>query len=192
MLTLNDIQKWVPLEDGEVITFAGQRPRPIMLEVNTSEKAVLMIHLKGEDTPRLLALVEGRETLSFVVPGPFDLMHRTPGADVYVLAADGSKVHREGLDLDAYTTLHERRARNPEIEYMQYLMNQNIEKRLAKQAETFERRLASVNRGTGSESGGSQPAERNADGGAPVESAGGNAAAQGGGGAGDNDGAVDA
>lgn len=178
MIVLNDIVNWVQLEDGELIKFANQRPRQVKLEVNTSEKTVLMIQLEQEEEPRFLALVEGRETLHFVVPGAFELMHRTPGADVYLLTADGAKVHREGLGLDAYTTLHERRARNPELEYIQYMMNLNMEKRLRLQAEAFERRLADVNRGTGTQEPDSVEAERDVDAGAPSEDAGGTGEAE--------------
>lgn len=192
MIVLNDIAKWVPLAGGEVIRFGGKRPRPIKLEMNTSEPAVIMIHIDGEDVPRLLARVTGRETLSFVVPGPFEIMHRSIDAEVYVLAADGAKVHRENMAVEAYTTLHERRARNPELEFIQWQMNKNMEKRLAMQAAEFERRLRNVDSGKSIAGDGSEQAERPGNGVAPVEGAGGTAAPEGGGNAGSDDSAGNA
>lgn len=141
MINLNDIHQWQRLEDGELFAFPAVRPRPVKLEVNTSGKVALYIELQGKE-PAFLALVEGRETVNFVVPGPFSIMHRSPEADVYFLTADGARVHRENMDKEAYTQLHERRAVNPEIEFMRYQMEANINKRLAMQQAQFERMLA--------------------------------------------------
>lgn len=139
MITLNDVNKWVPLSAGEMIEYPSDRPRPVSLDVNTSGPAIIMIQL-GQEEPRLLALVTGRETLKFAVPGPYAIMHRSPDEEVYILTADGSKVHREQIGDETFTQLHERRARNPELEYMMYTMERNFQRRMKAQEAQLERR----------------------------------------------------
>ncbi|QWY83446.1 hypothetical protein [Rhizobium phage RHph_X92] len=144
MINLNDIDKWVPLAAGESFEFASTRPRPVKLEVNCSAETPLFIQLEGADElPRFLALVKGRETVNFVVPGAFSIFHDCPdpSQDVMLWTADGGKVHRENVSAATFTKLHERRAVNPEFEYMRYQMEANMQKRLAAQQAQFERMM---------------------------------------------------
>lgn len=148
MITVNDVHNWVELGLGEVIEYPAERPRPVTLDVNTSGEAVIMIQLANEKAPRLLALVKGRETIKFAVPCAYQIMHKSPESDVYVLTADGSKVHREAMGEEAFTTLHERRPRDPNLEYMMYTMEQNFQRRMKIQEAQIERRYQAVSGGT--------------------------------------------
>lgn len=142
MINLHDIENWTRLEDGEIFDFPGNKARSIKMEVNTSDRTILMIQVNDQE-PRFLALVDGRETLTFVVSGSFSIMHKAPiGTEVYFRTADGDSIHRVSLDAQAFTRLHERRAVNPEFEYMRYQMEANFQKRMDAQRAQIERMLA--------------------------------------------------
>lgn len=102
----------------------------------------------GDSAPQLLALVKGRETLKFAVPGKYAIMHKSPDVDVMVLTADGSKIHREQMGDETFTTLHERAPRDPHLEQMMYTMEMNFQRRMKAQEEqiarTYEAALASA------------------------------------------------
>lgn len=175
MINLKDMTAWRPLETGEVLEYRARRPRPVKLEVNTDRPVALMIAL-GAQAPQLLALVEGRQTISFVVPGEYQLLHLTEGATVWCYSADGTVVHRPNLVEEAYTRIHQRKARDPEMEYMMYSMNKNLERRMAQHAAELERKYA-INSRAGNSGGDRQPAGGGAGQQAPGEGAGGNAPA---------------
>jgi hypothetical protein len=141
MQHLRDLTHWQALEVGEYIDFASERPRTIKMHVNTSEKVPLMIDIGEEAGFRLLALVEGLETLTFVVPGAFKIAHMSETAHVQLLTADGTTVHRVNVDAVAYTRLHERKPVNEEFEFMRYQMEANARKNMEMMAAQFERRL---------------------------------------------------
>lgn len=140
MQQLGDINRWVSIGEGEVLEFNDRRARPVRLAVNTSRKAELMIQI-GSDEPRFLALVEGRDLLQFVVPGAYAIMHRTPEAEVLILTADGDAQHRVNMAEEVYTSLHERRARDPALERMQFEMQRNFDRRMAQVTAQVERMI---------------------------------------------------
>ncbi|QIG66825.1 hypothetical protein [Rhizobium phage RHph_X94] len=150
MINLKDIHQWQRLAAGEMFDFPSDRARPVKLEVNASAEVAIYIDLKGEEEPRLLALVKGRETLNFVVPGAFTIFHEGDAVDVYFLTADGARVHRENMGADAYTKLHERRAVSPEFEYMRWQMEYNMKRRMDAMAAQFEASINAIQSGQNS------------------------------------------
>lgn len=146
MLNLGDVNRWVPLGEGELMEFIGKRARQVRIDVNTSAAATLFILVDGEVEPRFLARVEGLETLSFYVPGAFALMCKTPDPanvpDVHVRTADGSAQHRENMAEEVYTTLHTKAERDPALEAMQAAMMANNARMMKRMQSEMERRLA--------------------------------------------------
>lgn len=156
MQRLFNINKWVVLSEGKAIQFKDERPRVVRVEVNAPEAAILYIvqgsKSRKEDC-RFLARVLGRDTLEFHVSGSFSL--HVEGAPLSYYSVDGDNIAFVDEAPEIYTRIHERRARNPELEYMQWKMQENMERRLAAQADEI-RRL--VERGEASRRGPAQPA----------------------------------
>lgn len=145
MQILNDLVNWVKLTADKGIVFANTNPRPITLRVNSEKEVALYIHLDGEEDPRFLATYKGRDTLKFVVPGKFMLINGSVDVDAYVLSNDSAAVHRVALEEEVFTTLHEPRVRDENVERMMQAMQRNIERRvsyqLAAQQAEHERQL---------------------------------------------------
>ncbi|UIB81425.1 hypothetical protein [Flyfo microvirus Tbat2_108] len=133
MQVLHDIVHWAILKAHEQIVFGNPNARPITLKVNAEKEVALYIHLEGEEDPRFLATFKGRDTLKFVVPGRFTLINATLDVDAWVLSSDSSKVHRVAIEEEVFTTLHEPRARDENLERMMQAMQRNIERRVSYQ-----------------------------------------------------------
>lgn len=142
MIILNDIHKWVPVDAKEGIVFHNRNPRPITLDFNVDGEASMYILVGDEKTPYFLGLVKGRQTLKFVTPDKFVLVNKTIDVNAYVLSRDSTKVHREVLDEEIFTTLHEPRAVDPDVQRMMDKINIGVQRRLAAQEAHYERMLA--------------------------------------------------
>lgn len=130
MITMNDIVNWARLDVREEATFESTRARPVTLDVNTSGPVALYVRVVGEDEERLLALVTGRETVKFVVPGTFTLFH-TSDEDVYILTADGTIQHRQDMGLEKFTLIHERRKLDGDTQAVVDALNRNHQRNYA-------------------------------------------------------------
>lgn len=135
MQRLFNISKWTRIPSGSALAFAGDRPRKVQLEVNTPGKVVLSL-IEGTRSD-FLAQVDGRDEIEFYVKGPFKIT--ATGADCYVHTADGAGVKIESLDAESFAVVRERRPRNPELEYIAAVMSENMNRRLAHQAEELKR-----------------------------------------------------
>lgn len=145
MQRMFNLDKWTRLDKGKGLEFTNPRPRNVRLEVNSPVKAALhVIDEHGED--HFLALVEGRETVEFGTTGAFSL---TSDAECNVYTADGADISSVVVEPVILTKIAERRARNPELEYLQRVMYENMERRIAATEADFARRLV-AERGTGS------------------------------------------
>jgi len=147
MINVNDIVNWVPLEDGTMINFVNRNPRSITLEFNTSGPVKLYyIALDDnmvEQKPRFLAGFTGRETVKFVTPGAFGVTYSGDAAtEVFMLSSDSSKIHRENLDEETYTTLYDQRMRDPDHEKIIQSINAKVQRRLDHMEAAYERMLA--------------------------------------------------
>jgi len=140
MITLNDIHSWENLPAGQAMPFDNDYKRPVTLDINTSKKVPLYIMLAGEGVLRLLALVEGRETLKFVVPGAYAITHKDDEADVYFYTRDGSVQHRVALDdEESFTTHHEFVERDPALVAIEEKMMRRFRRREKELEQAFER-----------------------------------------------------
>lgn len=141
MQRIFNVDKWTVIEPGQVLEFPMERPRLVRVEVNSPDAANLyLIDQAGEAFH--LARVCGRDTVEFVSPGAFSLSAADGAISVYTV--DGTSGHRTVEAPQSFTTIVERRRRNPELEAMMRMVNQNMEKRLAQTAE--ELRLQYVRR----------------------------------------------
>lgn len=149
MIVVNDIHQWNLMLPGAAVEFVNENPRAATLDFNVAGVANIYLQLLGKidgqiHEPVLLARVEGRETVKFAVPGAYRVFSKTEDVDVYVFSRDSTKVHRVVLDEETYTTLHEPRVRDENLERIVAQMNRGVERRMAAQRAQFERELAVV------------------------------------------------
>lgn len=140
MINLKNLDKWLHLMEGEMVSFAKVEPRTVRVEVNAPFETRLYVTRNEE--PVFLALVEGLEVVSFGVDGPFTLYG---DSQLSLYSSELESVSFEVLEPEIFTEIAERRARNPELEYMMQKMQQNMERRLAKAEAELADRFQSMN-----------------------------------------------
>lgn len=144
MKRMFNMSKWSLIPTGKAMLFAGERPRKVVLEVNTTGRTELVLTRNGEST--FLCIVDGRETVEFYTPGSFALA--SAGADCWVYTADGEGVTFTSSDAESFAVVREFRERNWELELIAAKMAENMNRRLEAQADelsrNFERRMASL------------------------------------------------
>lgn len=142
MQRLFNIEKWTLIPEGKAVKLHGDRPRLINVEVNAPSPVKLLL-VRGKDT-RFLALVCGRDTVSFVSDGSVGIA--VQGGECYVYTVDGEKWAYQDVDPESYTVVKERRERNYELELIAMKMAENMNRRMEQQAHeiasTLERRFA--------------------------------------------------
>lgn len=132
MQRIFNVDKWVVIEPGQVLEYPSERPRQVRVEVNSSDVGNLyLINAEGEAFH--LARICGRDTVEFISPGKFSLSVADNPISVYTV--DGTSGHVTVEAPQSFTTIVERRRRSPEIEAMMRMMQNNVERRLAQQAE---------------------------------------------------------
>lgn len=134
-----NLDKWQKIGEGEVITFTDTRPRTVRVEVNAPDDTGIFIFEGDSKDGQFLARVCGRDVLEF---SPNDKFALVADGECYIYTADGQNWAMAPVDDMSFTRIVERKQRNPELERMMYEMQYNLEKRLAKQAEDFELKLA--------------------------------------------------
>lgn len=140
MLRVQSIKSWRRLEDGATHNFdENAEPRRVRLELNAAGTANLYL-LDGDGSAFFLGLITGRETIEFAMPGGTGGL-MVEGADVWFLTVDGDDTSFISADPTSFTKLVERKARNPEVEMMNALMQQNMKTMLETQANEFARLL---------------------------------------------------
>lgn len=139
MQRMYNLDKWTRLDEGEALSFDNPRPRNVRLEVNAPQETALYV-ADGSGEVHFLALVKGRDTLEFGSSGAFQLT--VEGSGLMVYTADGADISHEELGAVSFTKVVERRRRNPELEQLAYMMQQNMERRLAQSEREIEFRLS--------------------------------------------------
>lgn len=138
MQRLFNLTKWTQVPAGQGLSFTGDRPRKVVLDVNAPSKVVMSLLHEGRSD--FLALVEGRDTVEFYVNGPFKVT--ATGGPCYIYTADGDGITIENLDAESFAVVRERRPRNLELEYMMAAMQENMTRRLQLQAQEIERAVS--------------------------------------------------
>lgn len=142
MQKLGDLTKWRPLtgDAGEGVQFPGEA-RNVRLEVSAPEPTALYIEYGGEE--RFLARVEGLDRIEFTVPGDFVLF---ADKDCMFHTVDGDRVVNVDIAPVIFTRIATRKARNPNLEMMEWKMRQNLERRMqAMEADALQRIRDTVN-----------------------------------------------
>lgn len=134
MQRLYNLDKWSEIPAGKAFFFNIDRPRVFRAEVNSAGPVNLYMIAKAREgqEPQFVARIDGRDTIECVVPGAFGLV--VDGGPLWLYTIDGDAwVHQE-IAPEVFTRIHERRQRNPELEYMMAKMQANMEKRIAHHA----------------------------------------------------------
>lgn len=132
MQRIYNVDKWWKVSQGEALEFPNEKIRNVRLEVNTPNRSALWVIDVATETVYFLALVEGRQTVEFGTTGKMALS--VEGGDVWIYTADSDDVSTIVLAPQIFTKIYERRRRNPEFELMVHKMQENMERRLAQQA----------------------------------------------------------
>ncbi|MGB3645285.1 MAG: hypothetical protein WBA15_12475 [Mesorhizobium sp.] len=139
MIKLDSLSRWRALEAGSVLTLPGGKvERRIRLQVNSPGRAALYVVGDGGEMS-FLAAPDGRDVVEFSAAG--DVRLTTTAQDVFCHVAELEPTSFVVEDAETYTKVMQRRSRNPELEQMMFLMNLNMDRRLAAQAAQFEERL---------------------------------------------------
>lgn len=144
MQRLHDIKKWNHVAAGGVMSFENEAVRRMRLDVNAAGRAALF-YVDGDGETTLLGVVEGRDVIEFATHGgSFSIA--VEDSDVWVYTIDGENLAFSKPDAVKFTKLVERRARNPEVEYIQWLMRHNQRVMLEQQEQQYERMRAEFQR----------------------------------------------
>lgn len=140
MQRIHNVKKWSHVQAGGAMNFANEAERRIRLDVNAAGRASLY-YVDGDGETTLLGVVEGRDVIEFATHGgAFSIV--CEDADVWVYTIDGEDLSFANPDAVKFTKIIERRARNPEMELMQYMMRRNWEIMRESQKHEFDRMWA--------------------------------------------------
>lgn len=138
MIKLNELTRWRALAQGEVLTLPEGNSRRIRLEVNSPGRAPFYI-VDSPTQMRFLAAPVGRDVIEFIADGEISIT--TGGDDVFVYTAELEPTFTVIEDAEVFTQIAVRAARNPDMEHMMYLQQQNVERRMAQLQAEMEARL---------------------------------------------------
>lgn len=136
MQRLFNIDKWFVLESGKALNFENPLARRVRLDVNAPGPAQLF-YVTGNGEITFLASVHGRDVIEFASHGG-DFAIQCEGNDVWLYTIDGEDTSFSNPGAVVFTKIVERRARNPELELMQHMMNRNLELRMEAQRRELE------------------------------------------------------
>lgn len=139
MLKIPSLKHWTLLPDGKSVNFEHSvESRRVRLDVNAAGTAQVY-HTDGNGQLTFLGLVTGREVIEFATLADTSFAISTIGADLWFYSVDGADFSFERPEARSFTQLVERRQRNPEIEYMQYMMQANMNRMMEQQRGELER-----------------------------------------------------
>lgn len=143
VLRIHNLGKWKVLQPGQMLPLGGEVQRRVRLDVNcpapTRFEAV-----DDENAVTFLGIVQGLETLEFHA-SPGLIVSATSEDDIWYFTSDGEQIGTEDLDTVSFTTLENRRERNPELERMMQRAQENMLAREAALSDEMERREARLN-----------------------------------------------
>lgn len=141
VLKLNNLSDWSAVAAGESVMLPGDRHRKVRLDVNTPTPTYITLTTEKGETV-FLGVVTGLETLEFAAAGNLRLdFTGNTDEDVWIYTADNQQVAVYTADQETFTTPHQRRARNPEIEHLAHKMEQNMMRNMRIMQEELERKL---------------------------------------------------
>lgn len=164
-IKLDALTSWKLVPKGEALPLRGDLfgPRRIRLDLNCEDKTWIYVEsdeieaAQGVDAMFIAAVGPGLETVEFYASG--DVVVRFVAAvpedqkaQVWIYTAEIEPNVSAVPEAVSFTEIHQRRARNPELEYMQFIARQNerrMDEKLAQlDALLAEKEKANVNPGT--------------------------------------------
>lgn len=147
VIRLHNVSKWARL-DGGILPFVGIQHRKIRIDVNceTDTRFDIVIPGEGEEADKLIMLaagVVGLETLDFTAPADCAL-HASSEGEVWYFTNEGDDQSVPAVEDEIFTTIANRRARNPQLEMMMFKQEQNINRRLKAQAAEFQAMIDAI------------------------------------------------
>lgn len=144
MVRIHTPEKWQRLAKGDDLEIAPSPSgglRRVRLEINAPERTKFYL-VRETAGPVFLAAVDGMGVIEFTSPPEGCRVDALGEDDVWFYTADGDQIAVPRPESPSFVRVANRRARNPELERMMYVMNQNIERRLAGQKAEFEAAVA--------------------------------------------------
>lgn len=128
---LHNLTKWAVLAPGDVLALAPGEARRMRFEFNSV--AAARVDLRIADAMVFLAVVNGHDWVEFTVPASDveSALVVTSDDDVFYFTDVGDSVTVESYK-PTMTKIAKRRARNRDLEMMQYLQEQKINARMAR------------------------------------------------------------
>lgn len=141
-IKLYSLARWNALPKGQVLELPGtSSERRVRLQINSPGLAMLFfVNSDGEEV--FLAAADRRDTVEFAASG--NVRITTSSDDVFIYSAELEATSAVIPDPQVFTKIAQRKARNPELEHMMFVMNQNIERRLAAQAAEHQELMAAL------------------------------------------------
>lgn len=136
MIKLGNLERWLPLPQGKVLTLDGDDVRRILLTVNSPGTATLWL-VNDDGELQFLAAPCGRDEVEFFAGG--NVRITTDDEHVYLMTAESEADYVIVEDPEVFTEIAQRAARNPELEKLMYLQQVNMERRLAAMMAEFSR-----------------------------------------------------
>lgn len=153
---LNSLARWANLDADQAIVFEGTDVAERRVRINFNLEGVTSFFIGTDEAERFLCTIgPGLETVEFNTKGTFKVYAENGSGAVQYQSADLEPTFAVIPDPVIFTRIANRRHRNPELEEMMFRMNQNIERRLAAQAQEMEavyaRRLEAIANATAQE-----------------------------------------
>lgn len=144
MVRVHNVTKWRRLGKGEELEIPpGEGPRRVRLELNAPAKTKVYL-VREKEEPVFLTVFEGYQVIEFSSPPELCRLQCVAPENVWFFTAEGDQIAVPRPATPSFVRVANRRARNPELEKMMYIMNQNVERRLAAQADEFAAALERV------------------------------------------------
>lgn len=143
-IKLDALSDWKLVPGGQQLLLPSDNEghRRVRIDLNCEEQTRLYVdHVGNPDKEAQFVAVAGPglETVEFFVQGDISVGFETSGgAQIWIYTAELEPNVSEVPDAVSFTEIHQRRARNPELELMQFYARQNerrMDERLARMEE---------------------------------------------------------
>ncbi len=153
VVRIHNIDKWKRLPAGDVLGLGHGGARLVRVDLNCPTPTHVA-YSQGE-VVTFLAVVHGLQTLEFatIEADEEPLLVLTGEDDAWYFTDEGDHAPVENLEAKSFTKLATRRARNPELERLQFIAEQNMNNRMARLEEEYARRFENMARSVDRETG---------------------------------------
>lgn len=147
IIKLNELDRWLVLGPKQGISFDAAAARKVRLQLNSQAYSSLYI-LSGKKEKQqerfLCAIPAGLSVVEWYTgTDAFQVVSDTE-TEIFYQSSDLESSAVENLDPEIFTKIAARRARNPELEAIQWAMQQNMERRFAQLQDGHKADLAAL------------------------------------------------